>query len=61
MSLYYNKYPGEWHSPGSIANVFSDLNKLYQPVKDLQMINFPNGTIDLAKIKCKMQQNYDVA
>ena len=29
MSLLYNKYPGEWHGPGSISNVFKDLNKLY--------------------------------
>ena len=29
MGLIYNKYPGEWHGPGSISNVFRDLNKVY--------------------------------
>ena len=29
MGLIYNKYPGEWYGPGSISNVFKDLNKLY--------------------------------
>ena len=34
MGLIYNKYPGEWHGPGSISNVFKDLNKMYLPIND---------------------------
>lgn len=29
MSLVYDKFPGEWHGPGSISLVIRDLNKLY--------------------------------
>lgn len=50
MSLIYNKYPGEWHGPGSISNVFRDLNKLYQPVDDFQIVHFSDGMIYLDKI-----------
>lgn len=32
MSLLYNKYPGEWHGPGSMSNVIKDLNKVYAPI-----------------------------
>lgn len=34
MGLIYNKYPGEWYGPGSISNVFKDLNKMYLPIED---------------------------
>ena len=34
MSLIYNKFPGEWHGPGSISNVLRDLNKLYNPYEN---------------------------
>ena len=51
MSLIYNKYPGEWHGPGSISNVFKDLNKLYQPVEDLKFIHFPDGMIYYDKVE----------
>ena len=50
MSLLYNKYPGEWHGPGSISQVFQDLNKLYQPLEDLKMVHFPNGMINFDKL-----------
>ena len=51
MSLIYNKYPGEWHGPGSISNVFKDLNKLYQPVEDLKILHFPDGMIYYDKVE----------
>lgn len=50
MSLIYNKYPGEWHGPGSISNVFKDLNKMYLPVDDFQIVHFPDGMIYYDKI-----------
>ena len=50
MSLIYNKYPGEWHGPGSISNVFKDLNKLYLPVNDFQIVHFSDGMIYYDKI-----------
>ena len=31
MSLTYDKYPGEWHGPGSISHVLKDLNKVCAP------------------------------
>ena len=31
MSLIFNKFPGEFHGPGSISNVMRDLNKMYLP------------------------------
>ncbi len=34
MSLIYDKFPGEWHGPGSISHVIKDLNKLYSPKMD---------------------------
>ena len=34
MGLIYNKYPGEWHGPGSISGVMKDLNKMYLPIED---------------------------
>ena len=51
MGLIYNKYPGEWHGPGSISNVIKDLNKLYQPVEDLKIVHFSDGMIYYDKIK----------
>ena len=50
MSLLYNKYPGEWHGPGSISNVMKDLNKLYQPVEDFQIVHFNDGMLYYDKI-----------
>ena len=50
MGLIYNKYPGEWHGPGSISNVFKDLNKMYLPVDDFQIVHFPDGMIYYDKI-----------
>ena len=29
MSLVYNRFPEQWHGPGSISNVIRDLNKIY--------------------------------
>ena len=34
MSLLYDKFPGEFHGPGSISNVIKDLNKMYLPYPD---------------------------
>ena len=51
MGLIYNKYPGEWHGPGSISNVFKDLNKLYQPFDDFQIVHFSDGMIYFDKIE----------
>ena len=51
MSLIYNKYPGEWHGPGSISNVMKDLNKLYQPVDDFRIVHFSDGMIYYDKIE----------
>ena len=45
MSLIYNKYPGEWHGPGSISRVIKDLNKLYLPVDDFRILHFSEGMI----------------
>lgn len=50
MGLVYNKYPGEWHGPGSISNVIKDLNKLYQPFDDFQVLHFSDGMIYYDKI-----------
>lgn len=43
MALVYDKLPGEWHGPGSISLVIRDLNKLYQPCIDLQIVHFSDG------------------
>ena len=51
MSLIYNKYPGEWHGPGSISNVLRDLNNLYQPIDNLKVVHFPDGMIYYDKIR----------
>ena len=51
MGLIYNKYPGEWYGPGSISNVFKDLNKLYKPVEDFQIVHFPDGMVYYDKIQ----------
>mmetsp|Transcript_25372 Transcript_25372/g.33927 ORF Transcript_25372/g.33927 Transcript_25372/m.33927 type:complete len:123 (+) Transcript_25372:327-695(+) len=51
MGLIYNKYPGEWHGPGSISNVMKDLNKIYLPVEDFQMLHFSDGMIYYDKIQ----------
>lgn len=51
MSLIYNKYPGEWHGPGSISNVFKDLNKMYQPIDGFQIVHFPDGMIYFDKVR----------
>lgn len=51
MGLVYNKYPGEWHGPGSISNVVKDLNKLYLPVGDFRILHFCDGMIYYDKIE----------
>ena len=51
MSLLYNKYPGEWHGPGSISNVIRDLNKVYLPFDDFRIVHFPDGMIYCDKIE----------
>ena len=51
MSLIYNKFPGEWHGAGSISNVMRDLNKVYLPVENFQIMHFIDGMIYLDKIK----------
>ena len=56
MGLIYNKYPGEWHGPGSISNVFKDLNKMYQPVEDFEIVHFPDGMIYYDKIKAAAER-----
>ena len=50
MSLIYDKYPGEWHGPRSISLVIKDLNKLYQPKMDFQIVHFSDGMIYYDKI-----------
>jgi len=51
MSLPYDKYPGEWHGPGSISLVIRDLNKLYQPYVDLKIAHFSDGFVYFEKVK----------
>ena len=51
MSLVYNKYPGEWHGPGSISNVIKDLNNMYKPIENFKILHFNDGMIYLDKIK----------
>ena len=50
MSLVYNKYPGEWHGPGSISNVMRDLNKIYLPYENFRITHFVDGVVYLDKI-----------
>ena len=40
MSLLYDKFPGEFHGPGSMSNVIKDLNKMYLPYPDFQVVHF---------------------
>ena len=40
MSLLYDKFPGEFHGPGSISNVIKDLNKMYLPYSNFNVIHF---------------------
>ena len=61
MSLIYDKYPGEWHGPGSISHVIKDLNKLYQPKMDFQIVHFSDGMIyfdKIAKAGCQQPRKY---
>ena len=51
MSLLYDKFPGEFHGPGSISNVLRDLNKMYLPYSNFRVVHFYDGTIYLDKIK----------
>ena len=51
MSLLYDKFPGEFHGPGSISNVIKDLNKMYLPYSNFNVIHFQNGFVYLDKIK----------
>lgn len=56
MSLIYDKFPGEWHGPGSISHVIKDLNRLYAPKLDFQIVHFPDGMIyydKIAKAGCR--------
>lgn len=50
MGLVYNKYPGEWHGPGSISRVVRDLNRIYAPVENLKILHFADGMIYYDKI-----------
>ena len=50
MGLIYNKYPGEFHGPGSISNVVRDLNKMYLPYTDFQIVHFSDGMVYMDKI-----------
>ena len=50
MGLIYNKYPGEWHGPGSISGVMKDLNKMYLPIEDFQIVHFSDGMIYYDKV-----------
>ena len=50
MSLIYNKYPGEWHGPGSISNVMRDLNKIYLPYENFRITHFVDGVVYLDKL-----------
>mmetsp|Transcript_14117 Transcript_14117/g.19227 ORF Transcript_14117/g.19227 Transcript_14117/m.19227 type:complete len:80 (-) Transcript_14117:982-1221(-) len=61
MSLIYDKYPGEWHGPGSISHVIKDLNKLYSPKMDFQIVHFPDGMIyydKIVKAGCRKPRKY---
>ena len=61
MSLIYDKYPGEWHGPGSISHVIKDLNKLYSPKLDFQIVHFSDGMIYFDKIikeGCRKPRKY---
>ena len=40
MSLLYDKFPGEFHGPGSISNVIKDLNKMYLPYPNFRVVHF---------------------
>ena len=51
MSIIYNKFPGEFHGPGSISNVMRDLNKMYLPYTDFQIVHFSDGMIYFDKIR----------
>ena len=56
MSLIYNKFPGEWHGPGSISNVMKELNKVYTPVENFEIVHFPDGMIYYDKIQKVAEQ-----
>ena len=61
MSLIYDKFPGEWHGPGSISNVIKDLNKLYSPKMDFQIVHFADGMVyhdKIAKAGCRPPRKY---
>jgi hypothetical protein len=61
MSLVYDKFPGEWHGPGSISMVLRDLNRLYQPCIDLQIVHFSDGLVYFDKVRaagCKPVYNW---
>ena len=61
MSLIYDKFPGEWHGPGSISHVIKDLNKLYSPKMDFQVVHFTDGMIyydKIAKAGCRKPRKY---
>ena len=61
MSLIYNKFPGEWHGPGSISNVMKELNKVYTPVENFEIVHFPDGMIyydKIQKVAEQTQRNY---
>ena len=51
MSLIFNKFPGEFHGPGSISNVMRDLNKMYLPYTNFQIVHFQDGMVYLDKIQ----------
>ena len=61
MSLIYDKYPGEWHGPGSISHVIKDLNKLYSPKQDFHIVHFSDGMVyfdKIAKAGCQKPRKY---
>ena len=61
MSLVYDKFPGEWHGPGSISHVIKDLNKLYKPKLDFEIVHFMDGQVyydKIAKAGCRKPRNY---
>lgn len=61
MSLIYDKYPGEWHGPGSISHVIKDLNKLYSPKQDFHIVHFSDGMVYFDKIEkagCQKPRKY---
>ena len=61
LSLIYDKYPGEWHGPGSISHVIRDLNKLYAPKLDFQIVHFSDGMIyydKIVKAGCQKPRKY---